>query len=82
VRYIKTYEHNNKNMPKFKIGDKVYLKNNNYEDFIKDKKYTIRKIDRINKKIIFYKLEYGYSTNVKENDLISEIDYNTNKFNL
>ena len=81
MKYIKTYEHNNPNEPKFKVGDTVYsIKNTMY--LTTDRPYTIAKVIRTNYNYITYALKGINFHSYIEDSFISELEYNANKYNL
>ena len=86
MKYIKKYEFNNPNEPKFKVGDIVYYKKlfERQPLYLKpNKKYTIKKVDRTNYKYyIVYTLEEIEFHSFEEDCFISELEYNAKKYNL
>jgi len=65
--------------PKFKVGDFVYFNNNDHNYNLKDKKFKIVKCLLNSKNYI---LDKFLNFPVDEKRLISEEEYNENKYNL
>jgi len=88
MKYIKTFENVIDEPPKFKKGDIVYIVNVDNQDHLythlkKDTPYIIDNVEfGIKTYLVSIKNNTGTSTFYSQNRFISELEYNSKKFNL